>query len=141
MFLFFSLLFGISTASYADTKSPVPFTLNTTMVLHGIDGKALKDPKESSKDDPACAKCDDLTLRVAAYYALTFSFPDEQNLSGDQKWARGELATKIMRNPSVQLTVEELDLLKKCVGKFWGTEVVTAIYPILDPNAKPPEIK
>lgn len=66
--------------------------------------------------------------------ALLLSFPDEQNLAGDEKIKRYALALKINAKPEdVQLTADEIALIKKLVAKGWGPLIVGQIWKLLDP--------
>lgn len=58
------------------------------------------------------------TLRSFAVTALTAAFPDEQNLSTDEKLSRYVLAKRIRDSKGdLPLTVEETALLKMVLGK------------------------
>lgn len=59
--------------------------------------------------------------------------PQDERLTAEQKTRRYQMATKINKNPSkVDLTIEELALIKECVGKFHGPLVVGQTYEMLE---------
>lgn len=77
----------------------------------------------------------DLTLGEAIYAALMINYPDEKDVTGEEKFKRGDLAQRIRTNNDYQLNPgEELALVKKLVGKLYGTSLVYAIYPLIDAN-------
>lgn len=78
----------------------------------------------------------DFTLAAVACNALLMPYPDEQSLSGADKFRRYKLADKITsaNGQGVDLSVEEIADLKKLIGKGYGPLVVGRAYEILDPQ-------
>ena len=74
----------------------------------------------------------DLTLKQIACNALSLIFNDEQNLSGEEKAKRGLLAMRIYANTEIDLTVEEVALIKKLIGKAYGPLIVAQAWEILE---------
>src|SRR5580698_10714579 len=107
----------IAAPASAQTKSQ---PIDMTVTLHDDNGHALKDPMDATPDDPKCTHCRDLTLGRAAAHALFGSYPDERNLSGDEKWARGLLAERMKDAPKAELSAEEVTLLKKLIAEMYG---------------------
>ena len=90
--------------------------------LFTLDGEILPD----MKGEPA-------TVRGVAIEALFAQFKDEENLSGEEKLKRWELASKIKADPDpVDLTVEEVALLKKLIGKAYGAIIVGQAWKVLE---------
>lgn len=78
-----------------------------------------------------------VTLCTVALSALLASFPDEQSLSGAEKVNRMQLALKINKRPrEVDLTVEQLALLKTLIGKGFGPLAVGRAYELLEAEPK-----
>ena len=87
-----------------------------------LDGEVILD----QKNEPA-------TVRGVAIEALFATFKDEENLSGEEKLKRWELASKIKASSDpVELVVEEVALLKKLIGKAYGTLIVGQAWRILE---------
>lgn len=82
----------------------------------------------------------DLTLGRAAANALFAAYPDERDLPAEEKWARAELAMRLLRGDAVELTAEEVAKVKKLIGKCYSGLVIMRAYPLLDPAAMPPKI-
>lgn len=78
----------------------------------------------------------DLTLGRAASHALCASYPDENNLGGDEKFRRGLLACKVYPGGQHELSPEDVTLLKKLVAKAYSPIVVIKAWPLLDPTLK-----
>jgi len=87
-----------------------------------LDGEVILD----QKSEPA-------TVRGVAIEALFATFKDEENLSGEEKLKRWELASKIKASPDpVELAVEEVALLKKLIGKAYGALIVGQAWKVLE---------
>lgn len=84
--------------------------------------------------EPACGKV--LTLSDVAVASLMGAFPDERDLSGDEKIKRFALAMRVRNAKDATLTAEEISLLKKLIGKAYGPLVVGRAYPMIDPGEK-----
>ena len=94
--------------------------LDVETILIGLDGKELKD---------GTTLC---TFKTVALNALLASFPDEQNLSGEDKFKRYQLAMKINANSEVELSVEEAALIKQLVGKGFAPLVVGRMFEMIE---------
>lgn len=116
-------------------------TIDMTTELHDEGGTPAKDVFNQGKDDPLCLHCPSLTLGHAISHALFATLPEERDLSAEQKWARGALAMRIKDDKAATLTADEVAVIKRLLGKLYGPIVVMQTYPILDPNAKAPEVK
>jgi len=87
-----------------------------------FDGKAIKALNGKDAD-----------LRGAAVDALNALFMDEQGLSGEDKVKRYTLAKKVCANDDpVDVTVEEVALIKKLVGKAFAPLIVAQAWNMLE---------
>lgn len=82
---------------------------------------------------------DSMTLQSLAESSLLATFADERDLAVEEKVKRFKLFNKISANPDVEMTAEEVVLLKKCIGKLGGPLLVGRAYEIIDPPKKGPE--
>lgn len=96
--------------------------------IRGIDGKPFTDEKGASIDKSLGKFCED---------ALLAAYPDETSLEGTEKFKRWQLAAKIAKDggKNVDLSVEELALVKKLVGKGYPPMIVGPVWLMLDPSA------
>lgn len=122
-------------------------TVDMTLVLLDADGKPMKDNfskpplKPGEVDpDPACDKCPVMSLGRAAANVLFADFRDEQ-ISGEQKRARGDLAMRLRQDAHAALSADEAALLKRLIGKAYPPLIVMQAYPLLDPNSRPEAVK
>jgi hypothetical protein len=73
------------------------------------------------------------TLRGITIDALLAVFQDEQNLSGEEKLKRWELAVKVKTTPDpVELAAEEISLIKKLIGKAYSALIVGQSFHFLE---------
>jgi hypothetical protein len=121
-----ALLFA--SAVTATPPAPVP-QISTPMP----DLSAMPTHKPASVIDMTVVLLDDQDKPIIA-------FPDEKDLSGEQKWARGALAEKIENNPHATLDSNQIVLIEKLLGKLYNGMIVTRVYPLLDPNKEPPAL-
>ena len=68
--------------------------------------------------------------------ALYTIFPDEQQLSGEDKYKRAELAQALTGAKDIKPKAEEIALMKKLVAKLYGPIVVYQAWRELDPQEK-----
>jgi hypothetical protein len=120
---------------------PAPHPIDMTAVMMGDQGVPLKDVADRTAEDPDCKKCRDLTLGRAVVNALFVMLPEERDLSGEQKFSRGLLAKRVESDPKAQLSAEEIAVVKRLIGKTYGTAVVVQAYQMLDPNMAPEKLK
>lgn len=91
-------------------------------VLLNEDDKELKGKNEKP-----------FTLKDACFQSLMATFPDEQALAGEEKFKRYELYQKIKAAPDpVEISAEEVSLLKKLVGKAYGPLIVGQCWNMLE---------
>ncbi len=78
------------------------------------------------------------TLAIVAENALLASYQDEQNLSGEDKVKRFVLAHKIHDDEkNVELTADEITLIKKLIAKSYNPLITGESWRILDPASIP----
>jgi hypothetical protein len=133
-----SVLLYPSAPGFAQTAPP-PAPPALTTQLHLLNGQPVKDVGTQESGDPDCAKCAPLTAGHAIANALLATVPGETTVDASQKWARYDLAMRIIKGP-VTLTAAEVTVIKKCLGNAYGPLIIGQIIPIIDPNAKAPEV-
>ncbi len=94
--------------------------VNFDKQLVSLDGEVILD----TKGNPA-------VLRGVAIDALLAVFGDEQNLAGEEKLKRYIVAEKVYKHED-DLTVEELALLKKLIGKAYNPLIVGQAWKIIE---------
>lgn len=120
------ILFCVALTASAQDGHP-HHMLSFTQTLRGVDDK----PITTSPTDPT-----PLTLSDVAVGALMGVLPADSNEDGATRFKRGELAHRIYKANNIELTVEEIALIKDRIGKAYGPLVVYAAWPLLDPAAK-----
>jgi hypothetical protein len=76
----------------------------------------------------------DLTLNKMAVDALMAPFEDERHLSGEQKVGRFKLAQRIHTGGEVDLTAEEVSLVKAQIAKLYAILPCARAWELLDPS-------
>lgn len=71
------------------------------------------------------------TMKHIVIGALMGNYSDE-NVSGAEKFSRGQLAQKINTGGNLDLTIEELAKVKELVGKFGTPLSVFQIYNLIE---------
>lgn len=103
--------------------------VNVMQVIHGFDGAELKaDPKPGQAREAAGP----LTLREVITNALVCYLPDEKP-NGKAAFDRYRMAKKIHDNDEVDLTIEEIAMIKNRVGSLYLPNVVGGAWSLLDP--------
>ncbi len=99
MKLFASILASLliaAPAAWGQTKEkPTPLVIDMTAPIHDQNGKPAQTCSQTAPDGKSCIKMETMTLGRAAAAALFAPLSGERNLTGEQKWARGALATRI----------------------------------------------
>lgn len=67
---------------------------------------------------------DQATLKTVSFLAATASLPSDQNLSVSSKLELYSLAQKLHTGGEVDLTAEEISLLKDRIGKTFASVIV-----------------
>lgn len=93
--------------------------------LKNMDGEVLRDGDKV------------LTLGAASINALMSTYPDEKNVSGEDKLKRYDLSLRIKNSDiSSDYKSEEITLIKKLIGKAFTPLVVGQAYKILEGDNK-----
>lgn len=95
--------------------------INTEKTLKTLDGENIK--RDNNQD---------VLVKDVILNSLLANFPDEQNLSGEEKVKRYALATKVHQNTDPDLSIEELAMIKKLVGKMYTALIVGQMWEILE---------
>jgi hypothetical protein len=76
-----------------------------------------------------------LTLATVSRNALVAVFQDETTITGEEKVKRWALAMRIKKGAEADLSVEEIVLIKKLIGKAYGAVVCGPAWAALEGNA------
>lgn len=90
-------------------------------ILIGIGGQKILDGDQQP-----------LTLGVAAVTALVASYPDEPNLTGEGKFKRWLLAERLANGGVIEVSAEEVTLIKQLIGRGYPPLVVGPAYLALE---------
>jgi hypothetical protein len=73
-------------------------------------------------------------LRMAIFRSLVNTYQDEQGLSGEDKFKRGELASQVMgcKENFIILKAEDVVTIKNLIAKLYGTYVVWQAWKMLE---------
>lgn len=94
--------------------------INFSQVLKSISGEPIQDGTKI------------YTLSIACVQALTANIPGDENVIGAQKFTRYLLAKKLYDATEVDVTVEEVVMLKELLSKVFGTAVVGPAFELLN---------
>lgn len=75
---------------------------------------------------------EEVKLSAPCVNALNLLFEDEKGLSGDDKFKRYKLSLKIDSDDEVDVTAEDIALIKKVVGKGYPPNIVGIVYDTLE---------
>jgi hypothetical protein len=90
-------------------------------------------PSNILSTDPACKERRTVTLGIIAFRALSAA---EQGVSPDDNLLRGQLALSLYKGGEVELTAEQVVLVKKRIGSTFSPVIVARCFPLLDPAIK-----
>lgn len=113
--------------------------IDFTQKLHKLNGEHLL---EIVLDEEGKQKLGGvLTLSTVAITALHNRYTDEKNLPVKEKYERGEIASRIFNSGpnGLDLSTDEIALIKKLIGKRFDVLVVWQTEPLLE--NKEPKIK
>ena len=91
-----------------------------SQTLTGLKGEPVKDPTGAP-----------VKLALVCYNAVKALYKDEEGLSGEEKYKRAKLAQKLDET-NVELTAEDISMIKKLVGKAYEPEIVAATWDLLE---------
>src|SRR5581483_4802090 len=127
----------------AQAQTRPDHAIDMTAVLNDEHGRPVKDTLAMLPDGRPCVApakpgeapnldaCPPLTLGHAIAHVLYADLPGDK-VTCDQKIADDKAAA---------LTVGEIAVIKRRLGEAYSGVILAQAYPLLDPNAKPPEIK
>jgi hypothetical protein len=95
--------------------------INVNDVLTQLDGTPLKDMVNGEAKDA--------TVGMAIINALLAPAEGDNGVKKVQKY---ELAMRVYKNDSVDITVEEATLIKECVGRAFAPIIVGQLFALLD---------
>lgn len=72
-----------------------------------------------------------VTLGIVSCAALLATHPDDRHLSGEEKFARFDLASRIHGEGEVDISGEDHTRLRDLIGKMYGTQLVGPAYVAL----------
>lgn len=106
--------------------------VNLAQELYDIYGKKIMTPHGPEDIAPA-----PLTVRYGCSAALMAAAPNERALTLDQKMRRHRLGARIEHHPDsdIDLTAEDVVLLKEYINTTWPTAVVGPLVDAIDPQA------
>lgn len=121
--------------------------IDMTQVLTALNGEKLEElerydnpefvsTEETPKEAPQHTRKRPLTLRNVCLGALTNQIDSDRKCSGIEKNKQFLLSLRIQQEDTVDLTAEQITLLKDRIGKMCSVLVVGRSYEILDPVAK-----
>jgi len=99
--------------------------VDVNQTLKALNGEVLK-------DNDGKGNVVDATLKTAIVNGLLAPVQQGKNESGLDKVKKYELATRVYKNDEVELTAEDIVLIKKCVGENFAPIVVGQVYEMLD---------
>lgn len=102
--------------------------IDFTQVLTDLDGTPIPAQADGKNSEP-------LTLGMAAKTALVTQMEGDPT-SGADKLDRYELAKKVQKGKHVELTTDEITMIKNRIMKGYAPVVVGAALPLLDPATK-----
>lgn len=89
-------------------------------------------PFKTFAGQPIVQDGEPLTLQRVAVNALLSQAEDEANLSGEEKFKRYKLASRIHAEPAVEVSAEEVALLKRLIGKLYLPIIVGPAFEALE---------
>lgn len=113
------------------TLSTSALALDFSQPVLDLDGKPFC--QDMVGKDGECAPDKAWTLARLARAALNAQFPDEQNLSVEEKYKRGKLAQSLTGTGDMKLKSEDVALLKKMIGRAFPPSMMTAAWDLLEP--------
>jgi len=96
--------------------------IKTDVVLKNLDGQVMK-------DNDGKGNAVDATLKMAIVNAV---LAPVQNEKGTDKIKKYELAMKVHKNKEVDLTAEDISLIKERVGELFPPLIVGQVYNLLE---------
>jgi hypothetical protein len=73
----------------------------------------------------------EITLKNVACVAL-FSNLQDEIIDGEEKLKRYDLGTRIIKNPKIELTAEEVVKIKELISKTYTTIIVGKVFEMIE---------
>jgi hypothetical protein len=73
-----------------------------------------------------------LTLGTVAVSALMGQYQDEQGISGDEKFRRYQIASRVSASGIQEISIEDISLIKRLIGNAYTPMVVGPAYMALE---------
>lgn len=86
---------------------------------------------------PMLADGSEVLLSAPVVNALLAQFPDEQGLSGEEKFKRYKLAERVTKGGVQEVSAEDIALIKRLVGKAYAPAFVGPTYEALELDPSP----
>lgn len=102
-------------------------------IILDMDNEPILECTDAARDKPECKDKRPLTLGIVAARALLMP---EQNIKSEDSLKRGQLALNIYKASKLELTAEEIALIKQQIAKNFGPLVTARTFPMLDPGVK-----
>ncbi len=100
--------------------------------VENYDNENFVSTEETPKENPYYQKKVSVTLQSVCVNTLLATTQKDANISGTEKLKRFNLASKIQANDSVDLTAEEITLVKKRIGEISVPLVIGKAYELLE---------
>lgn len=97
--------------------------INFEKVFKTFDGQPIM--KGADSKEP-------ITLKWVSIESLIGIYQDEKELQGEEKLKRYKLAMKISNGNIIEISVEEIALIKNLIGKAFGTLIVGQAWEYLE---------
>lgn len=91
-------------------------------------------PIRDIRGEPIIEADKPVTLGSVSCQALLATYQDEKEISGKEKVERFTLAALCSNETEADVSVEDVALLKKLIGKAYGPLVVGRAYEIIEPK-------
>ena len=103
-------------------------------LLVGLDGTPLE---IGSSACPMCGRAQErrpATLRAVCADALVAGYQNERDLSGEEQVKRYDIAVEITREDVVELSPEDLTLVRRLIAKMFNPLYTGQAWHMLDPK-------
>lgn len=138
------IAFVVVTLPVAAAEMP-KHAVDMTTVLVDADKRPVPDitqkepvPPGQIDPDPACRQCPPLTVGRMIARVLYATDPKDD---AQKKWADYMLAERIKDDRAAVLSAKEVARIENKLGPIVSGILISQIFPLIDPNAKPPEIE
>ena len=99
--------------------------INFARVLKTVYGHPIKEKGEAGEFP--------FTLGSACVAALVYPYPNEQDISGKEKFERHIIAEKIAGSKGeIEFCVEDMALIKRLIAKLYGANILGPVFKLID---------